>query len=59
MSQEWLKARRPYAWSPTTDCTFIQQSVSDYVNKRLAGKPVSRMALRRAPAYAASAIAIT
>src|SRR5688572_21829819 len=39
MSQEWLKARRPYAWSPTTDCTFIQQSVSDYVNKRLAGKP--------------------
>ena len=38
MSQEWLAARRPYAWSPTTDCTFIQQSVSDYVNKRLAGK---------------------
>jgi hypothetical protein len=38
MSQEWLKARRPYAWSATTDCTFIQQSVSDYVNKRLAGK---------------------
>jgi hypothetical protein len=39
MSQEWLAERRPYAWSPTTDCTFIQQSVSDYVNKRLAGKP--------------------
>jgi hypothetical protein len=39
MSQEWMAARRPYAWSPTTDCTFIQQSVSDYVNKRLAGKP--------------------
>ena len=39
MSQEWLAARRPYAWSPTTDCTFIQESVSDYVNKRLAGKP--------------------
>ncbi|HYH47945.1 MAG TPA: hypothetical protein VEG38_00220, partial [Acidimicrobiia bacterium] len=39
MSQEWMKARRPYAWSPTTDCTFIQQTVSDYVNKRLAGKP--------------------
>lgn len=39
MSQEWMKARRPYAWSATTDCTFIQQSVSDYVNKRLAGKP--------------------
>ncbi len=39
MSQEWLAARRPYAWSPTTDCTFIQQSVSDYSNKRLAGRP--------------------
>jgi hypothetical protein len=39
MSQEWLAARRPYAWSHTTDCTFIQESVSDYMNKRLAGKP--------------------
>lgn len=39
MSAEWLAARRPYAWSPTPDCTFIEQSVSDYVNKRLAGRP--------------------
>jgi hypothetical protein len=39
MSAEWMAARRPYAWSPTTDCTFIQRTVSDYVNKRLAGKP--------------------
>jgi hypothetical protein len=39
MSAEWLSARRPYVWSPMVDCTFIQQSVSDYVNKRLAGKP--------------------
>jgi hypothetical protein len=39
MSAEWMAARRPYAWSPTTDCTFIQESVTDYVNKRLAGKP--------------------
>ena len=39
MSAEWLAARRPYVWSPLVDCTFIQQSVSDYVNKRLAGKP--------------------
>ena len=38
MSAEWMAARRPYAWSPTVDCTFLQQSVSDYVNKRLAGK---------------------
>jgi len=39
MSGEWMAARRPYAWSPTPDCTFIQQSVSDYMNKRLAGRP--------------------
>ena len=39
MSAEWLSARRPYVWSPLVDCTFIQQSVSDYVNKRLAGRP--------------------
>jgi len=39
MSAEWMAARRPYAWSPTPDCTFIEQSVSDYVNKRLAGRP--------------------
>jgi len=39
MSAEWMAARRPYAWSPTPDCTFIEQSVSDYINKRLAGKP--------------------
>ena len=39
MSAEWLQARRPYAWSPMVDCTFIQQSVSDYYVKRLAGKP--------------------
>jgi hypothetical protein len=39
MSNEWLAARRPYSWSPLVDCTFIQQSVSDYVNKRLAGRP--------------------
>jgi hypothetical protein len=39
MSAEWLAARRPYTWSPLVDCTFIQESVSEYVNKRLAGKP--------------------
>jgi hypothetical protein len=38
MSAEWMAARRPYAWSPTVDCTFLQQSVSDYINKRLAGR---------------------
>src|SRR5581483_7228491 len=39
LSPEWMAARRPYAWSPTPDCTFSEQSVSDYVNKRLAGRP--------------------
>lgn len=39
MSQEWMAERRPYAWSPTVDCTFLQQTVSDYVNKRVAGRP--------------------
>jgi len=38
MSAQWMAARRPYAWSPTVDCTFLQQSVSDYINKRLAGR---------------------
>ena len=39
MSAEWLQQRRPYAWSPMVDCTFIEQSVSDYMVKRLVGKP--------------------
>jgi len=39
MSAEWLQARRPYAWSPMVDCTFIEQSVSDYMVKRLVGRP--------------------
>jgi hypothetical protein len=38
MSQEWMAERRPYVWSPATDCTFIQQSVTDYRLKRLTGK---------------------
>jgi hypothetical protein len=39
MSAEWLAERRPYIWSPATDCTFIQQTVTDYRLKRLTGKP--------------------
>ena len=41
MSAEWLAARRPYIWSPATDCTFIQETVSDYVNKKLARRPAA------------------
>jgi hypothetical protein len=41
MSQEWMAERRPYVWSPATDCTFIQQSVTDYRLKRLTGKPAA------------------
>lgn len=41
MSEEWLAERRPYVWSPATDCTFIQQSVTDYRLKRLTGRPAA------------------
>jgi hypothetical protein len=41
MSQEWMAERRPYVWSPATDCTFIQQSVTDYRLKRLTGRPAA------------------
>ncbi|HZI37717.1 MAG TPA: ABC transporter substrate-binding protein [Acidimicrobiia bacterium] len=39
LSQEWLAERRPYAWSPAPDCTFIQQSVSGYLVRRVASRP--------------------
>lgn len=41
MSQEWMAERRPYVWSPATDCTFIQRSVTDYRLKRLTGRPAA------------------
>ncbi|MGH8993982.1 MAG: ABC transporter substrate-binding protein, partial [Acidimicrobiia bacterium] len=41
MSQEWMAERRPYVWSVATDCTFIQQSVTDYRLKRLTGRPAA------------------
>jgi hypothetical protein len=41
MSAEWMAAHRPYIWSPATDCTFIQEMVSDYVNKKVARRPAT------------------
>jgi hypothetical protein len=41
MSAEWLAAHRPYIWSPATDCTFIQETVTDYVNKKVARRPAA------------------
>lgn len=39
MSREWFGQRRPYSWSPFTDCSTIVSTVSDYYAKRLAGRP--------------------
>jgi substrate-binding family protein len=39
MSREWMAERRPYTWSPATDCTFIQETVTDWAIKRLVRKP--------------------
>jgi hypothetical protein len=39
VSDEWLAARAPYVWSQFTDCTTIASTVSDWMNKRVAGKP--------------------
>jgi len=41
MPREWYAARRPYSWSSTPDCTFVMESVSDYLLKRVARKPAS------------------
>jgi hypothetical protein len=39
LSREWMLERGPYVWSPAPDCTFIQETVSDWVVKRLIKKP--------------------
>jgi len=39
MSREWYEARRPYTWSATPDCTFVLESLSDYLLKRVLRKP--------------------
>ncbi len=41
MSQEWLTQRRPYAWSPLTDCSTVVKTVGSYYLTRMAGKPAN------------------
>jgi hypothetical protein len=35
MSREWYTSRRPYAWSLTTDCSIIVETVAEYIHKRM------------------------
>jgi len=41
VSRQWLTARRPYAWSPLTDCTTVVESAASYYLAKLAGKPAA------------------
>ena len=41
MSREWLSARRPYVWSPLTDCSTVVESAASYYLSKMAGKPAS------------------
>ncbi|MGH8998432.1 MAG: ABC transporter substrate-binding protein, partial [Acidimicrobiia bacterium] len=38
MSREWYQARSPYVWTSTPDCTFVLESASDYLLKRVIGR---------------------
>ncbi|MGH8998157.1 MAG: ABC transporter substrate-binding protein, partial [Acidimicrobiia bacterium] len=42
MSAEWLAGRAPYSWSQFTDCSFVSSTVSDWMNKRVAGRPAAK-----------------
>ena len=41
LSREWHVDRRPYNWSPATDCSIIVESVGEFANKQLANRPAS------------------
>ena len=41
LSEGWLDARRPYAWSPFTNCSYTERFVAEWLNKRLVGKPAA------------------
>jgi hypothetical protein len=47
MSAKWFSDRAPYAWSSNPDCTFVMEMISDYLIKRVAGRPADRSG----PAY--------
>jgi len=39
LSRNWHVDRRPYNWSVATDCSIIVESVAEFANQTLAGKP--------------------
>jgi len=39
VSRNWLTSRRPYAWTPWTDCSTVVESVASYYAIKMAGKP--------------------
>lgn len=41
MSQQWMAQRKPYAWSPLTDCSTVVTTVASYYLTRMAGKPAA------------------
>jgi len=41
MSREWFVDRRPFAWSLLTDCSVIAETGTEYVLKRLLGRPAA------------------
>lgn len=51
MSREWLTERRPFAWSPFTDCSIVVETVAAYINQRIANRPAAHAggALRAEP----------
>lgn len=38
VSKDWLQKRRPYSWTPLTDCSTVVSAVSSYYIRRLAGR---------------------
>ncbi|HEX3828220.1 MAG TPA: hypothetical protein VHV82_13220 [Sporichthyaceae bacterium] len=39
LSRQWFAAHAPYSWSPYPDCTSLGQTLAEYLNKRVFGRP--------------------
>jgi hypothetical protein len=39
MSREWFEERRPYAWTPTPDCSAVAENSTEYANEKLLNRP--------------------
>ncbi len=37
--RDWLTQRRPYSWTPLTDCTTVVEATSSYYATKMFGKP--------------------